>query len=53
VLGQLDKFEEAVHLVIRDVSFDKDIVVSVFETNIRMLGYVNNQQTIHCLLDGP
>jgi mannosidase alpha-like ER degradation enhancer 3 len=38
VLGDLEEFEHAVMLVIRDVSFDTDIVVSVFETNIRMLG---------------
>ena len=25
-------------LVIKDVSFDNDVVVSVFETNIRVLG---------------
>lgn len=38
VLGDLEEFEHAVKLVIRDVSFDQDIVVSVFETNIRVLG---------------
>ena len=38
VLGLFDEFEEAVRRVIRDVTFDRDIVVSVFETNIRMLG---------------
>ena len=38
VLGEVDLFEEAVRLVIKDVSFDTDVVVSVFETNIRMLG---------------
>lgn len=38
VLGDLEEFEHAVKLVIRDVSFDNDIVVSVFETNIRVLG---------------
>jgi len=38
VLGDVEKFENAVRLVIRDVSFDNDVVVSVFETNIRVLG---------------
>jgi mannosidase alpha-like ER degradation enhancer 3 len=40
VLGDLEEFEHAVQLVLRDVSFDNDVVVSVFETNIRVLGYV-------------
>ncbi|KAG8228156.1 hypothetical protein J437_LFUL002810 [Ladona fulva] len=38
ILGDLKEFEHAVKLVARDVSFDSDIVVSVFETNIRILG---------------
>ncbi|GFV96223.1 ER degradation-enhancing alpha-mannosidase-like protein 3 [Trichonephila clavipes] len=38
VLGDFDEFETAVKRVIKDVSFDSDVVVSVFETNIRMLG---------------
>uniref|UniRef100_A0A1B6C508 alpha-1,2-Mannosidase n=1 Tax=Clastoptera arizonana TaxID=38151 RepID=A0A1B6C508_9HEMI len=38
VLGDLTEFEHAVKLIIRDVNFDTDIVVSVFETNIRVLG---------------
>ncbi|XP_071445733.1 ER degradation-enhancing alpha-mannosidase-like protein 3 [Hetaerina americana] len=38
ILGDLKEFEQAVRLVARDVSFDSDIVVSVFETNIRILG---------------
>ncbi|KAG8189980.1 hypothetical protein JTE90_001439 [Oedothorax gibbosus] len=38
VLGDFDEFERAVKKVIKDVSFDNDVVVSVFETNIRMLG---------------
>ncbi|KXJ29612.1 ER degradation-enhancing alpha-mannosidase-like protein 3 [Exaiptasia diaphana] len=38
VLGELEEFERAVRLVIRDVQFDNDLVVSVFETNIRMVG---------------
>lgn len=38
VLGDVENFENAVRLVIRDVSFDNDVVVSVFETNIRVLG---------------
>ncbi|KAF6201192.1 hypothetical protein GE061_005639 [Apolygus lucorum] len=38
ILGDLAEFEHAVKLIIKDVSFDNDIVVSVFETNIRVLG---------------
>lgn len=38
VLGMFDEFEDAVERVIHDVTFDTDIVVSVFETNIRVLG---------------
>nr|BAN20892.1 mannosyl-oligosaccharide alpha-1,2-mannosidase, putative [Riptortus pedestris] len=38
VLGDLAEFEHAVKLVIRDVTFDSDVTVSVFETNIRVLG---------------
>jgi len=34
----LEEFENAVRLVTRDVSFDTDVIVSLFETNIRMLG---------------
>lgn len=38
LLGDFAEFEHAVKLVIRDVQFDNDIIVSVFETNIRMVG---------------
>ncbi|XP_004929872.2 ER degradation-enhancing alpha-mannosidase-like protein 3 [Bombyx mori] len=38
VMGDFSEFNHAIQLVIKDVSFDQDIVVSVFETNIRMLG---------------
>lgn len=38
ILGDFDEFEKAVKLVIKDVTFDTDVVVSVFETNIRVLG---------------
>eukprot|EP00043_Microstomoeca_roanoka_P006328 m.61987 g.61987 ORF g.61987 m.61987 type:complete len:771 (-) comp13370_c0_seq3:153-2465(-) len=38
VLGNLTEFYRAVQLTIEHVSFDRDIVVSTFETNIRMLG---------------
>ncbi len=39
LLNKLDEFEEAVKKTVQDVRFDNDIVVSVFETNIRVLGY--------------
>lgn len=38
IIGDFDEFEHAVKLVIDNVSFDSDIIVSVFETNIRMVG---------------
>lgn len=38
ILGDLEEFEHAVRLVIKNVTFDSDIIVSVFETNIRMIG---------------
>ena len=38
VLGEFDEFERAVRLAIEGISFDSDLVVSVFETNIRMVG---------------
>ena len=39
ILGDLDEFERGVKLVIENVNFDHDIVVSVFETNIRVVGW--------------
>ena len=38
VLGEVDKFNSAIRTVVRDVRFDSDVIVSVFETNIRVLG---------------
>ncbi|XP_028179121.1 ER degradation-enhancing alpha-mannosidase-like protein 3 isoform X2 [Ostrinia furnacalis] len=38
VMGDFSEFNNAIKLVIKDVTFDHDIIVSVFETNIRMLG---------------
>ncbi|XP_065411722.1 ER degradation-enhancing alpha-mannosidase-like protein 3 isoform X3 [Chrysemys picta bellii] len=38
VLNKTKEFEDAVKNVIKDVNLDNDIVVSVFETNIRVLG---------------
>lgn len=38
LIGDYDEFEHAVKLVVDNVSFDNDIIVSVFETNIRMIG---------------
>ena len=39
LLNRLEDFEEAVKKTVRDVRLDNDVVVSVFETNIRVLGY--------------
>uniref|UniRef100_S4R6V3 alpha-1,2-Mannosidase n=1 Tax=Petromyzon marinus TaxID=7757 RepID=S4R6V3_PETMA len=38
VLNRLDEFEDAVRMVVLDTRLDHDVVVSVFETNIRVLG---------------
>lgn len=38
IIGDYDEFEHAVKLVIDNVKLDNDIIVSVFETNIRMVG---------------
>lgn len=38
VLNKLEDFEEAVRKAVKDVRLDNDVVVSVFETNIRVLG---------------
>lgn len=38
-MGDLEEFERGVKLVIETARFDNDIVVSVFETNIRVVGY--------------
>lgn len=38
LLNDFEEFEHAVKLVIDNVRFDSDIIVSVFETNIRMIG---------------
>lgn len=42
LLGDFKEFERGVKLVVEDVSFDNNIIVSVFETNIRMIGCVKN-----------
>lgn len=38
VLGDIEEFDRGVRLVVKDVTFDHDLVVSVFETNIRVVG---------------
>ncbi|XP_053514245.1 ER degradation-enhancing alpha-mannosidase-like protein 3 isoform X2 [Artibeus jamaicensis] len=38
VLNKTKEFEDAVRKVLSDVNLDNDVVVSVFETNIRVLG---------------
>lgn len=38
ILGDLPEFDRAVSKVVSDVTFDRDVVVSVFEINIRVLG---------------
>lgn len=38
IVGDYSEFRRAVKVVVRDVSFDKDVVVSVFESTIRVMG---------------
>ena len=38
IMNELEKFDSAVRLVSDSVTFDSDIVVSVFEVNIRVMG---------------
>ena len=38
LLGRVDEFEAAVKNVIAHTHFDQDLIISVFESNIRMLG---------------
>lgn len=38
IMNELEKFDSAVRLVADSVTFDSDIVVSVFEVNIRVMG---------------
>lgn len=38
VVGEYGEFEQAVSLIVNEVQFDSDLVISVFETNIRMVG---------------
>ncbi|VDN01700.1 unnamed protein product [Thelazia callipaeda] len=38
ILDELDEFEKSVELIVKNVQFDSNLVVSVFETNIRMVG---------------
>ena len=37
-MGEMEKFAAAINHVVEDVTVNNDIVVSVFETNIRVLG---------------
>ena len=38
VIGEVGEFSSAIRRVINDVRLDADLVVSVFETSIRVLG---------------
>lgn len=58
VLNKLDEFEEGVRKTLKDVRLDNDVVVSVFETNIRVLGYAIIKQyfiffIFHPILEVP
>ena len=38
ILGNRTEFERVIKLIEKNIDFDKDINVSVFETNIRVIG---------------
>ena len=38
VIGEIDEFSNAIQRVVKDVRVDADLVISVFETSIRVLG---------------
>lgn len=38
ILDEINQFEEGVTLLLENVNFDRDVTVSLFETNIRVLG---------------
>lgn len=52
IMGDLEEFERAIRLVIDHVKFDHDISVSVFETNIRMVGGLISAHVLAELLKG-
>lgn len=52
VLNKLDEFEDAVRKTVSDVRLDNDVVVSVFETNIRVLGYETYPVYYYCINTG-
>lgn len=49
-MGNTSEFKRAVQLVIDQVSFDKDVIVQVFEANIRLLGGL---LSAHLLITDP
>lgn len=64
VMGEIDAFKDAVRLIIDNVQFDKNVDVSVFETNIRVIGgllsshlfakeYIDtyNEELLHMAID--
>lgn len=38
IMGDMKRWKESVHLVIKNVKFDSNLEISVFETNIRIVG---------------
>ena len=52
VLGEYDEFERSVKKTIETVRFDSDLVVSVFETNIRVVGGLISAHVLAKMLQG-
>ena len=38
LMREFERFSEALEMIKKDLTFDRDVTVSVFETNIRVLG---------------
>ena len=52
VMGDIEEFERGVRLVVDTVSFDRDVAVSVFETNIRVVGGLVSAHILADLIKG-
>ncbi|CAH2034289.1 unnamed protein product, partial [Iphiclides podalirius] len=52
VMGDFSEFSRAIKLILKDIDFDQDIVVSVFETNIRVVGGLLSAHVLATALKG-
>lgn len=42
-MGEWEEFERGMYLILKNITFDNDVTVNVFETTIRELGLQKNQ----------